>query len=90
MLTRNKLFFAMAFLGSSAAIQAADGHDTLNSFGFGRTGERINKSSSHLQMAEYHVHPTYEIVSGTYNGMKLTHAILHGSFDPLKPSTFIF
>lgn len=87
MLTFNKLFYALAFLGGSTAAQATDGTGNLV---LGRTGERINKPGADLKTAEYHYYANYENVSGTHNGIQLSEAILLGSFDPQLPSNFIF
>ncbi len=43
MLTFNKLFLALAFLGSSAAAQAADGNADLSRTDFGKNTERADR-----------------------------------------------
>jgi hypothetical protein len=88
MLTLNRLFFALAFLGGSAAVQAADGHSNLV---IGKPGERINKSGSGLQTAEYHYFATVPMISvSTHNGVQVSQAALNGSFDPRQPTHYIF
>lgn len=88
MLTLNRLFFALAFLGGSAAVQAADGHSNLV---MGKPGEGFNKSGSGLRTAEYHYFaPVTTLASGTHNGVQVSQAALHGSFDPRQPSNYIF
>ena len=88
MLTLNKLFFALAFLGGSAAVQAADDHSNLV---IGKPGERINKSGAGVQTAEYHYFATVSTLAcGTHNGVQVSQAALHGSFDPRQRTHYIF
>ncbi|MDB6144144.1 MAG: hypothetical protein JWP80_3188 [Pseudomonas sp.] len=88
MLTPNKLFYALAFLGGSAAVQAAEGHGDVI---IGKPGERIDKSGVALRTAEYHYFATYPSpVSGTHNGVQLSQAALRGAFDPRQPTNYIF
>jgi len=87
MLTLNKLFFALAFLGGSAAVQAENLPGALIR---ANTGERLTKANSGLQTAEYNFYTTSRYASGTHNGVKLSHAALKGSFDPKQRPTYIF
>jgi hypothetical protein len=88
MLTPNKLFYALAFLGGSAAVQAAEGHGEVI---IGKPGQRIDKPGAALRTAEYHYSSAYpRVVSGTHNGVQLSQAALHGAFDPRRPTNYIF
>lgn len=45
MLTFNKLFLALAFLGSSAAAQAAEGNADISRIDYGKTSEKPDRPS---------------------------------------------
>ena len=45
MLTLNKLFLALAFLGSSAAAQAAEGNADVSRIDYGKTSEKPDRPS---------------------------------------------
>ncbi|MEB0075847.1 hypothetical protein QN386_15685 [Pseudomonas sp. CCI3.2] len=87
MLTLNKLFFALAFLGGSAAVQAENLPGALVR---ANAGERINKGNAGLQTAEYHYYSATRNISGTHNGIKVSPSALLGSFDPKHRPTYIF
>ena len=55
MLTFNKFFLALAFLGGSAAAQAADGALELTPPPPGKTSERMDRTESELRHGTSHV-----------------------------------
>jgi hypothetical protein len=87
MLTLNKLFFALAFLGGSAAVQAENLPGALLR---AKGGERVNKANPGVRTAEYKVYSTIPYASGTHNGVKLSRATLQGGYDPKLRPTYIF
>jgi hypothetical protein len=87
MLTLNKLFFALAFLGGSAAVQAENLPGALLR---ANAGQRVNKANPGLRTAEYNVYSTIHYASGTHNGVKLSQATLKGGYDPKQRPTYIF
>lgn len=87
MLTSNKLFFALAFLGGSATAQATDGTSKLVQ---GKTGESVDAYGAYLGAVADHYYSSYPNVFGTHNGIQLSQAILLGSFDPGLRSNYIF
>ncbi|CAM3193300.1 hypothetical protein BZK31_19570 [Pseudomonas floridensis] len=95
MLSLNKFFLALAFLGGSAAAQAGDGRLELTRIELGKT-ERLDESSgwahgwSHelgrqgldsVAMGTQWSPPVYGAVSGTHNGMPVSRELLLGSYD---------
>lgn len=87
MLTLNKLVFALAFLGGSAAVQA---ENLPGALARANAGERLNRSSAAVHTAAYNVYSTTQYASGTHNGVKLSHAALRATFDPKQRPTYIF
>lgn len=87
MLTSNRLFYALAFLGGSTAAHAADATGNLVQ---AKTGAKIDKPGADLKAVRNHYRSSHLDVTGTYNGIPLSHAMLLGSFDPTRRSTFTF
>lgn len=103
MLTLNKLFLALAFLGSSAAAQAADGNADVSRIDYGKNSEKtdrvngIRRSLSagtavgtwNQSLSQQHVdHPycvSFENLTCTHNGLRLTQENLLGSYDVKLP-----
>ncbi|MBC3955370.1 MULTISPECIES: hypothetical protein [Pseudomonas] len=92
MLSINKFFLALAFLGGSAAAQAGDGRLDLTRIEFGKTSERHDDASgwSHglgqqnqlnVSAGTLYSPPVYGNLSGTHNGVPVSREILLGRYD---------
>ncbi len=103
MLTFNKLFLALAFLGSSAAAQASDGNADVSRIDYGKNSEKADRvngirrslstgtsagiwsQSLSQQRVDHRYCVTFENLSCTHNGLKISQENLFGSYDVSTP-----
>jgi len=92
MLSLNKFFLALAFLGGSAAAQASDGRLEPARIEFGKTSERLDEANgwSHglgqhdrlsVTTGTLYSPAVYGSVTAKHNGMPVSSEILLGSYD---------